>query len=659
MISTDSPAGAGAGRTPAADPERPSYLEADDVHKSFGGSKALDGVRLHLRKGEIHALVGANGAGKSTLARIIAGHLPADRAEISIGGRRVRIQSPRDALGLGVAMVTQQLSLAPHLSVAENIMLAELAKPGRLRRRRLFEMAGEFLEAVNPAGGIDLSAEAGKLSSAHRQMVEIAKAMSQNPQVIIFDEPTTSLTPFETERLFEAMESLIRQDKALVFVSHRLEEIFTICDPVTVLRDGHNACSSVGIGSLDQSGLIRLISGRELGGDLYGAGEAAGRIAADPPGRPRDGDRGTALEVKHLSLPPKVKDVSFTLRKGEILGLAGLVGAGRSETARAIFGLDRRAGGEIILGGKPYTHNTPRESYRLRLAMIPEDRKTQGAIPDFTVRENVMLGRSAAFPGFGTGYAGLLPMVMDIIGELRLDPRNLRKFILDLSGGMQQKVMLGRALLVNPEILILDEPTQGVDIGTRSDIYAILRRLAARGISMLFISSDFKEVLGICDRVVVLAEGRKVAEFEAAILDEEKLTMFAAPRTSARSTYRLLQALGERWPGASIYWVYFGRGKVYCFDLLDGCGGLGFGAGAVVDRGSTCLAALEMENDSTVAEGSAGGSPRAHGSLVSLVRPRRNARGRRLGYIGLTLPAGRPDSPCPEEFAGMVERWGG
>ncbi len=649
------------GAVPGGD-AAPPHLVARNVRKSFGGSLALDGVELTLRKGEIHALVGANGAGKSTLARIVAGHLRPDAAEIAIAGRPANIHSPRDAINHGVAMVTQQLSLAGHMSVAENIMLTELGRPGLLNRSALFRRAGEMLHAVNPADDIDLRAETRTLPSAHRQLVEIAKALSQNPRVIIFDEPTTSLTPFEVERLFEVMESLTRQDKALVFVSHRLEEIFTICKMVTVLRDGRNVCASVPMGDLDQAKLIQLIIGRDIGKDIYGGGAADQSGAGVSPGasgRSRPGAGEPVLEVRNLRRPPMVRDVSFTLHKGEILGLAGLVGAGRSETARLIFGLDQPQGGEIFLRGRAVSAGSPRASYRRKMAMIPEDRKTQGAIPDFTVRENIMIGHSAAFSHIGTGYAGLLPAVLDIIRELRLDPQNLAKFILELSGGMQQKAMLSRALLVDPEILILDEPTQGVDIGTRSDIDAILRRLAARGIAMLFISSDFEEILGICDRLVVLSEGRSVAEVDAALMDEEKLTMFAAPRTSARSTTDLIQALVRRWPEACGYWVYFGHDRVYCFNRQD-CRedlDLGFRAGDVAVRSATCLAPFALDAAGGVAAGPEPGLWRVRGDLASMLAERHNARGHRLGYIGLTMRKEHTKPEDGEEFARLVREW--
>ncbi len=619
------------------------YLTAEAVTKRFGGAMALDNVGISLDKGEVHALVGANGAGKSTLAKIIAGHLRPDHAELRIDDAPVTVRSPRDAMHHGVAMVTQQLSLAADLSVAENIMLADLSRPGRLNRTRLFETAERVLLDVNPQGGIDLHATAGGLSSAHRQMVEIAKAVSQNPRIIIFDEPTTSLTPFEVESLFEVMDHLTRQDKGLVFVSHRLEEIFTICNRVTVLRDGRNICRSVPIADLNQAELIRLMIGRDVGASIYARqpGDEAQtatplpeEISPDAEDSAREGE--VVLSVRNLCAPPMVKDVSFTLRRGEILGLAGLVGAGRTETARVIFGLDPMKSGEIQLHGEPYVPRSPRHAYRRGMAMIPEDRKTQGIITDFLVRENIMISHSAAFSKIGTGYAALLPKVLAIIERLRLAPPNLDKYMGELSGGMQQKAMLSRALIVSPGILILDEPTQGVDVGTRSDIYAILRDLAAHGMAVLFISSDFEEVLGVCDRIVVLTEGRSSAKVDAALVDEEKLTMFAAPRTSARSTNALIDDLVRQWPVLNGYWVYLDQGRVYCFNRINGETSLplGFEAGEVAPRDRTCLM------DCGPAEGGEDGTARwfTRNGLSTLLIERHNARGQKLGYVGLTVP---------------------
>lgn len=609
------------------------HLAAEGVYKSFGGSQALKGVSLCLNKGEVHALVGANGAGKSTLAKIIAGHHKADKGILQIAGQTVHIGNPREAMQHGVAMVTQQLSLAPDLSVAENIMLAELGRPGLFNKKSLYEQAEKLLSAVNQAGGIDLAASAGSLSSAHRQMVEIAKAMSQTPDVIIFDEPTTALTPFEVEALFAVMDGLVRQQKSLVFVSHRLEEIFTICNTVTVLRDGLNICASVPIQSLNQAELIRLMIGRDIGADMYGRLEKEEQTRQDAlqcGGAPQ---QECILEVRNLRGKSMVHDVSFCLHRGEILGLAGLVGAGRTETARLLFGLDPMTGGQILLHGKNYTPSSPKHAYTHKMAMVPEDRKTQGVIADFLVDENIMISHSAAFSRWGTGYGRLLPTVLESIAKLQLAPHNLKKYILQLSGGMQQKAMISRALLVEPDILILDEPTQGVDIGTRSDIYAILRNLAAQGLSVVFISSDFEEVLGVCDRVVVLAEGRNTATVEARMVDEEKLTMFAAPRTSAKSTHAILSRLVEAYPCVSSYWVYLDKGLVYCFNRTDGteCLELGFGAGDVAPQICTCLALAQGHTPDWVEHDS---------GMSSLLFERHNQRGQKLGSIGLSVPTG-------------------
>lgn len=607
-----------------------AYVCAEEVYKSFGGSQALKGVHLCLNKGEVHALVGANGAGKSTLAKVLAGHHRADKGVLRIGGEPVCIASPREAMHHGIAMVTQQLSLAPDISVAENIMLAELGRPGFLRKKELYERAEQLLGAVNQAGGIDLSAPAGSLSSAHRQMVEIAKAMSQNPEVIIFDEPTTALTPFEVEALFAVMEGLVRQNKALVFVSHRLEEIFAICHTVTVLRDGLSICISRPIDSLNQAELVRLMIGRDIGADMYGRGEQPCEALAHVSSQDTSSQE-CVLEVQHLRGTSMVHDVSFCLHRGEILGLAGLVGAGRSETARLLFGLDAVAGGSMTLHGKAYKPSCPQHAYNNKIAMVPEDRKTQGVFADFLVDENIMISHSAVFSHWLTGYSKLLPRVLKSIARLRLAPENLQKYILQLSGGMQQKAMLSRALLLDPDLLILDEPTQGVDVGTRADIYAILRDLASQGLSVLLISSDFEEVLGGCDRVVVLAEGRTTATVATHLMDEEKLTMFAAPRTSAKSTHALLGTIVEKYPQVCSYWVYLDKGQVYCFYRANGekVLDLGFEAGSVVQQNLTCLASCEDQN--TVWQ--------AHSSGVSsLLFEQYNQKGQKMGSIGLSVP---------------------
>ncbi len=621
------------------------YLTAKNVHKRFGGSIALDGVSLALARGEIHALVGANGAGKSTLARIIAGHLKADKAEISIDDKPVLIRSPREAINLGVTMVTQQLSLAPHLTVAENIMLTELCRPGLWRPKAIYEQADAILSRLVPQGAVDLYKQAGALNTAHRQMVEIAKALAQNSQIIIFDEPTSALTPTEVERLFEIMRGLTAEGKGLAFVSHRLEEIFSITDRVTVLRDGVNICESVPTADLDQAELIRLMIGRDLGDVFHQRQKPV--IAEEAGAEEPEGE--VVLEVKNLSSPPLVKDVSFALHKGEILGLAGLVGAGRTQTARVLFGLSKLNGGSITVLGKAYNPKRPHDAYVRGLGMIPEDRKNQGIIPDFPVRENIKLSYMSIKAHILTGYNSLREKVLRITDRLKLPRTHLDKGILQLSGGQQQKALISRVLLMDPGILIVDEPTQGVDIGTRSDIYEILKDLADKGFSILFISSDFEEILGVCDRIVVLTEGRVAASVPARLLDEEKLTMFAAPRTSAEKTHRTLTDMTAQFPAAAAYWVYIDRGSVYCFNLSEGerVSGLGFEAGQVIPLGETCLDLFTASDE--VQEFSSN-------DLFSLLVPIRNHRGQNMGYIGMSEPLASRSPGDAAKVSGMIRQ---
>jgi ribose transport system ATP-binding protein/rhamnose transport system ATP-binding protein len=635
-------------------------LVAEDVHKSFGGAQALQGASLAVRLGEIHALVGANGAGKSTLARIVAGHLRADRARVLVGGAETAITSPREAINLGVAMVNQQLSLAPDLSAAENIMLTELCRPERWNRRRVLAKAAEVMSRLLPEGSIDLSRPVRRLAMAQKQMVEIAKALSQRPRIIIFDEPTTSLTPNEVERLFDIMRGLAAEGRGLVFVSHRLEEIFVATDAVTVLRDGRNICRSTPTSDLDQAALVRLMIGRDLGADIYSRKKAA----PSAPGAAGGASRPAALKVERLSRAPLVKDVSFTLHQCEILGLAGLVGAGRTETARAIFGLDRPDGGTIEIGGKPYVPKNPARAYRRGLAMIPEDRRVDGVIPDFLVRENIYLTRMSLFRRFWTGYKALWPAALELTARLALPRAQLDKLILALSGGQQQKALVSRVLMVKPKILIVDEPTQGVDVATRTEIYSLLRELAAGGLAILLISSDFEEILGLADRVVVLAEGRVAADIEASLVDEERLTMFAAPRTSAEGVSLILSELAGRFPSSALSWIYLDRGLVYCFNQTEGAGrpDPGFKAGQIVARDLTALRGEEggpgqwrlAGPHATLAIPLSGSKGQAHGLLAVTVKAEEleAARSADLPALAASLASpGGPRAPAAESAA--------
>jgi len=619
-------------------------LEAREISKSFAQTRALSGASLELRAGVTHALLGANGAGKSTLSRVISGHINRDRGEILYRGRPLEARSPRDALDAGIAIVMQETSLVPDLSVFENIFLPELGLPGRFRRRDFEARAASLLTDLG-ASTIRLGAPVRSLTIAQRQLVEIAKALALDSRVIIFDEPTASLSPHEADRLFDSMRALAERQKGIVFVSHRLEEIFALTDRISVLREGRTVACALRTSEITPSGLIRTMVGYELS-NLYARSQTV-EDAAVPPLAARDAV--PVLAVEHLAAPPQVRDVSFVVHRGEIVGLAGLVGAGRSETAQAIFGLRPITGGSIRLGGQPFRARTPADAVRAGLGLVPEDRRVQALVPDFSVRENVLLAALGTARGPGLPYGERAADVRRITRELGFaDESVLAAGMLSLSGGMQQKVVLARWLLLGPRLLILDEPTRGVDIATRSSIYAILREIAQRGVGVLLISSDFEEVLGLADRIVVIADGSDVTNIPAAILDVEKLAMFAAPRTSAEGTHRVLVKLAERFGGA-VFWVYVERGRAYCFDRAGASGSLDPG----LERGSFPLLAqtrisralAERRADAFVVDEAAG--------CATLIVPLAGYRGHDHGSIGLTLPAGAT-LPASAEVAAAI-----
>ncbi len=617
-------------------------LRVSGVYKRFGGVQALRDVSFELKAGEVHALVGANGAGKSTLSKVIMGHIQPDAANIELMGRPVRFATPKEAIEKGIAMVTQQLSLALDLSVAENIMLPELGRPGRYRTAAVNDRAAHFLYAIADRGTIPLHEPVGNLSTSHRQIVEIAKALALEAKIIFFDEPTASLTPYEVDRLFDIMTGLAEAQKGLVFVSHRLEEIYTISDRITVLRDGANVGQPARAADLSQSELVRRMIGRDLGSDVYRQEEhrtAPGSAAHKNCDRP-------LLEVIDLVVPSAVKGISFELRAGEIAGLAGLVGAGRTTTARALFGLEKTGSGKFLIDGAPYHPRNPGDALERGLVLIPEDRQKQGLIQDFSVRENATLSRMARQRSPLVSPRHYLDSLMPLVEALSLRSDYLESNVLSLSGGMQQKVVLMRGLLMEPRILVVDEPTQGVDIGTRSEIYGLLRRLAGEGLAVLFISSDFGEVLGATDRVMVMAEGRLVADLESRWLDEEKLTMFAAPRSSSSTTHRILTALTGRF-GMTAYWVYVDEDRVYCFNKVGDADGAetGFGAGEVCSLEQTRIPKALLEK-SPVWNDDQG--------VRSLLIPITGQRGQSMGCLGLSAAPGQTALPDAEEVTEWV-----
>lgn len=617
-------------------------LEARDVSKSFAQTRALSGASLTLRLGATHALLGANGAGKSTLSRVISGHVTRDSGEIRYRGQPLEARSPREALDAGIAMVMQETSLAPDLTVLENIFLPELRKSGRLSRSTLRRRASDILADLGQEHSLSLDSEARDLSAAQRQLVEIAKALAVNASLIIFDEPTASLSPSEVERLFDVISRLEAARCAIVFVSHRLEEVFAISDEITVMREGRTVAASRPTASLNQSELVRLMVGRDVGA-IYAGATAKGPVRGPP-----------ILSVQHLSAPPAVRDVSFDLHRGEILGLGGLVGAGRSETVETLFGLRPRAGGEVRLEGKPFSPRNAAAAIRAGLGFVAEDRRRQSIVPDLSVRENLLLAHLGAHRGFGLGYARHDDKINRLMARLELPADRLADAsLLNFSGGMQQKIIIARWLLLEPKVLILDEPTKGVDIGTRASIYAVLRDIAAAGAAIVVISSEFEELLGLADRVIVMSDGISIADIPSSVLDEEKLTLLAAPRSSMDRNRRVLQELAGEQNG-SAFWAILENDRVFCLNAAT--------ANARADAGLKAGAAPRFEETPIGEALRARSSDFVHdpaSGLRTLLVDVKSHRGHDLGCIGLVIgPEGA--APASEAMrATIVERFRG
>ena len=524
-------------------------------------------------------------------------------------------------------MVMQETSLAPDLSVLENIFLPDLGRPGRLSRPTMRRRASEILADLGQEQAVSLDTEARDLSAAQRQLVEIAKALALKANLIIFDEPTASLSPSEVERLFDVIARLESAQCSIVFVSHRLEEVFAISDEITVMREGRTVAASRPTSSLNQTELVRLMVGRDLG-SIYAASSAP----VDTRGEP-------VLSVRALRAPPMVRDISFDLHRGEILGLGGLVGAGRSETVETLFGLRPRAGGEVLYEGRPFAPRSPAEAIRAGIGFVAEDRRRQSIVPDLSVRENLLLGHLGAHRGFGLGYGKREKKVDELMARLELPPDRLSEpNLLNFSGGMQQKIIIARWLLLEPRVLILDEPTKGVDIGTRAAIYAILRDFAASGAAIIIVSSEFEELLGLADRVIVVSDGTSIADVPAAYLDEEKLTLLAAPRASMERYRHLLQELANQCDGAA-FWAILDNERIFCLNTATtnpkADPSLSAGSAPRFDE-TPISAALRARSADFVLDPTSG--------LKSLLVDVHSHRGHELGSIGVVI---RPDSPTP------------
>jgi rhamnose transport system ATP-binding protein len=502
-------------------PERPEHpaalLTLSGVRKSFGAVHALADGQLELHAGEVHALVGENGAGKSTLVKVLAGVHAPDEGLVTLDGQPLFFGGPADARAAGIAVIYQEPTLFPDLSVAENIFMGRQplrslrridAAAMRQRASELFARLGVQMDPDRPARG---------LSIADQQLVEIAKALSFDARVLVMDEPTAALSGVEVERLFAVVRSLREAGAAVLFISHRFDEVFALCQRVTVMRDGRWV-STDPTGELTVGQVVRRMVGREIS-QLYPK---------------RDTDAGdVVLEVRGLTRFGVFDGVSFDVRAGEIVALAGLVGAGRSEVVRAVFGVDRYDSGEVIVGGKRLPRGRPAAAMAAGVALVPEDRRQQGLVMELSIERNATLTRRWRLSRLGLlGPRSEREDAFKWTRRLQVKAGHLADPVSTLSGGNQQKVVLAKWLSTDPKVLIVDEPTRGIDVGTKAEVHRLMSQLAADGVAVLMVSSELPEVLGMADRVLVMHEGRLVEEIARDRADEETVMLAATGQTS-------------------------------------------------------------------------------------------------------------------------------
>ena len=469
----------------------------EHVTKRFPGVLALDDVTVEIAAGTCHALCGENGAGKSTLGKILAGIYTLDGGRVVISGQPVHLTGPQAALAAGIGMVHQELAFCENMTVAENLCLGSLPATALfVSRQKMQRRAERMLAAIDAP--LDVHRPVGELTIGQRQMLQIAAAVGSGARIIIFDEPTSSLSQHEAEKLYELIARLRAQGVTSIYVSHRMEEIFRLCDAVTVLRDGRHVATRP-VSAIDQAALVEMMIGRRL--DEYFPKHV-------------HAERGDELlRVERLTSPRGFRDVSFTVRAGEVLGFAGLVGAGRSEVAQALFGLDPDATGDVWIRGKPARMRDARDAMRFGLGLVPEDRKRQGLVLSMACSSNTtlaILGRLSKL-GF-VKHAAERAVAADFFDRLRVRAPGLDAMTAGLSGGNQQKIVLAKWLAAGSRILILDEPTRGVDVGAKAEIHALIDDLAAKGNAIILISSELPEILNLSTRVIVLREGRIVGE---------------------------------------------------------------------------------------------------------------------------------------------------
>ena len=494
-------------------------LEVRRVTKRFPGVTALSNVSLTLGTGEVLALIGENGAGKSTLMKILAGVQEPDEGELLIDGRAERVDSVQTAQRLGIALIHQELNLSDNLDVGANIFLGrEPLKRGLIDRQKIHNDSAELLKRV----GLDVSPDTlvNRLPIGQQQLVEIARALSINARVLIMDEPTSSLSTHETERLFEVVKDLRQKGVSVIYISHRLGEVKELADRVTVFRDGQNA-GDLSRNEITHDRMVQLMVGRDIS-QFYGR-------------KPHNaGD--VVLQVESLRTPAHPDNaLDFSVRSGEIVGVAGLVGAGRTEMLNVLFGVDPAVAGSIRVGGRPCQMSSPRDAIAAGLALVPEDRKQQGLVLEMAVRTNIGLAglkRHQKSGGFlNDAQEGRDSAAM--IEKLRIKTPNERQVVQYLSGGNQQKVVLGKWLSMQPKVLLLDEPTRGIDIGAKQEIYLLMEELAEQDVAILFVSSEMEEILGMSDRTLVMHEGRITGELQRDELSEEAVMQLATGNVTA------------------------------------------------------------------------------------------------------------------------------
>lgn len=475
-----------------------SIIEVKGISKSFPGVKALSNISFDIKLGEIHALCGENGAGKSTLIKVLTGAYMKDEGQILIDGHEVQIRSTHHAMELGIACIYQELSIAPQLDVAKNMFIGKMIKNrfGLLDLRRLYQDTQEILDKYIHLG-VSPRRLCGELSVAQQQMVEIGRALTRRPRLIIMDEPTSSLSTAESETLFDLIRMLKNDNIAIIYITHKLTEVMQLSDRITVIRDGENILTA-DTGKITTEELIAAMIGRSLE-NMYNKSPAE---QGDP-----------AVEVKSLARKGVFEDISFTVNSGEILGFFGLIGAGRSEIMRAVFGVDKYDAGEVVVGGKKLKGGRPADAIATGMGFATEDRKSEGLMLKLSVLLNMTLVKLPQFAKAGViNRRAQAAAAEQFIKSISIKTPSALQLVGNLSGGNQQKVVVAKWLMTDPKVLIVDEPTRGIDVGSKSEIYGLLNELAKAGVAIIVVSSEIEEIMGVCDRVITICEGRQTAD---------------------------------------------------------------------------------------------------------------------------------------------------